>query len=189
MADSPRQRFPTPDELALWRLAMRDAIPLRPTLPPIPGEAPEATVALVSSVVAPSAVTSTVPTALRPSLPPLELGQSAGVDRRTDDRLRRGQLDIDGRIDLHGLTQSAAHEALVRFLGDSQRAGRRCVLIITGKGAINQGGGILRNVTPRWLAEPGLRRMIVAIHQAQPRHGGEGALYVLLKRRRGGAEL
>jgi DNA-nicking Smr family endonuclease len=134
-------------------------------------------------------MTSATPALLRPSLPPLALGQSVGVDRRTDDRLRRGQLVIDGRIDLHGLTQSAAHDALVRFLGDSQQAGRRCVLIITGKGAINQGGGILRNVTPRWLAEPGLRRMIVAIHQAQPRHGGEGALYVLLKRRRGAAEL
>jgi DNA-nicking Smr family endonuclease len=118
----------------------------------------------------------------RPRLPPLEPGRSIGVDRRTDQRLRRGQLAIDGRIDLHGLTQAAAHDRLGAFLEEGQRLGRRCVLVITGKGSA--GEGVLRTVVPRWLSEPGLRRLIVAVHRAQPNHGGDGALYVLLKRRR-----
>lgn len=192
MADPPRQRTPTPEELALWHLAMRDAVPVRPRSPAISAmlAVPAADQSPSSTGVPPAASTAAapVPAPGRPGLPPLELGQTVGLDRRTDERLRRGQLVIDGRIDLHGLTQSAAHDALARYLDDSQRVGRRCVLVITGKGAVSQGGGVLRNATPRWLAEPGLRRLIVAIHRAQPRHGGDGALYVLLKRRRTSGE-
>jgi DNA-nicking Smr family endonuclease len=195
MADPPRQRTPTPEELTLWRQAMRDAVPLRPRTEVVPAGVPEPGApggtpsSLVPTLAAHPVCAAPVAARSRPGLPPLELGQSSGLDRRTDERLRRGQLVIDGRIDLHGLTQSAAHDVLARFLDDSQRAGRRCVLVITGKGAANQGGGVLRNAAPRWLAEPGLRRLIIAIHRAQPQHGGDGALYVLLKRRRVSMEL
>ena len=195
MADPPRQRVPTPEERELWREAMRDTVRLVPPSRPAAAMAvaivadPAPSRTLSASPPASAAVLPPVQTPPRPGLPPLEVGRSAGLDRRTDERLRRGQLVIDGRIDLHGLTQSAAHDELARFLDGSQRAGRRCVLVITGKGAVSQGGGVLRNATPRWLAEPGLRRMIVAIHRAQPQHGGEGALYVLLKRRRPAVEL
>ena len=94
-------------------------------------------------------------------------------------------MAIEARIDLHGQTQSSAYDALYRFVVASQAAGCRCVLIITGKGSVSQGGGVLRRLVPRWLAEPSLRRRIIALHRAQPCDGGDGALYVLLKRQRG----
>lgn len=127
-----------------------------------------------------------------PPLPALVTGVPMGIDRRTDERLRRGQRAIDARLDLHGLSQAAAHHALSEFIYASHRSGRRCLLVITGKGSSKgtgresggQGGGILRAAVPRWVAEPGLRSLIVALHHAQPRDGGEGALYILLRRRR-----
>lgn len=121
-----------------------------------------------------------------PSPPVLDPSGSAGIDRRTDDRLRRGRLDIEARIDLHGMTQTQAHSALSSFIKAGWHGHRRTVLVITGKGSgpAGRGAGVLRSAVPRWLNEPPLRQMVVAIRPAQPRHGGEGALYVLLKRRR-----
>ena len=190
MADDPaRRRVASDDELALWRLAMRDAVPLRPVPKGAAPTIPEPVAVSTPAASPPRRVTLVpAPAPPQPRLPPLVPGRSAGIDRRTDERLRRGELVIEGRIDLHGLTQSSAHDALCRYLDDSQRAGRRCILVITGKGAVSQGGGVLRNAVPRWLAEPGLRQRIVAIHHAQPQHGGDGALYVLLKRKRAKAE-
>jgi len=104
------------------------------------------------------------------------------LDWRTRTRLRRGQVDIDATIDLHGLTQTEAHRALNVFLQGAQDAGRRSVLVITGKGS--RGEGVLRDSVPNWLnAEPN-RRMIRAFSHAAPKDGGLGALYVLLKRRK-----
>ncbi|MGE0717054.1 MAG: Smr/MutS family protein [Alphaproteobacteria bacterium] len=112
------------------------------------------------------------------------------MDAATVERLRRGRLPVTRRIDLHGMTQAEAHGALERFLGDADRAGRRCVLVITGRGgwgAGEDGGGrkgVLRRMVPRWLNEPANRGRILAFAEAQPRDGGAGALYVLLRRRR-----
>lgn len=117
-------------------------------------------------------------------LPELRLGQMANVDRRTAERLRRGKLVIDDRIDLHHHTQDEAHRALTQFILGASGAGCRCVLIITGKGAVSQGGGVLRRQVPHWLNLPPLRPCVLAISQAKPEHGGAGALYVLLRRRR-----
>ena len=114
--------------------------------------------------------------------PELEHGKSAGLDRRSADRLRRGRLPIDGRLDLHGMTQAAAGERLAEFIAGAQSAGKRCVLVITGKGLA--GGGILREQVPRWLNQPPNRGRVLAFDYAQAQHGGMGALYVLLKRRR-----
>jgi len=118
-----------------------------------------------------------------PAEPPLTHGEAAGLDRRTRLRLRRGQVDIQGVIDLHGLTQLEAHRALLGFLEGAAIAGRRAVLVITGKG-LTPGAGVLRAAVPRWLNEPAMRRMIRAFSFAAPRDGGEGALYVLLRRKR-----
>ena len=184
MARSPRT--PSAEELALWRATMRDAVPFRSrsageAVPHAPSPLPSAPVLIVDPAPPPAAA----PSSPRTRLPPLEPGRSAGLDRRTDDRLRRGQMAIEARIDLHGLTQAAAYDALARFVAVSHAAGRRCVLVITGKGPVSQGGGVLRSMVPRWLAEASLRRRILALHRAQPRDGGDGALYVLLKRTRG----
>ena len=92
------------------------------------------------------------------------------------------------QIDLHRCTQAEAHASLEQFVAASQRSGRRCILVITGKGFGSEGSvGILKTMVPRWLNEPANRGRIVALASAQPRHGGSGALYVLLKRQRGGA--
>ncbi len=97
-------------------------------------------------------------------------------------------MPVEGSIDLHGLTQKQAAHALGAFLTDAQEAGRRCVLVITGKGDAKGETGVLRAMAPRWLNEPPNRARVLALHTAQPKHGGAGAYYVLLKRSRGGHE-
>jgi DNA-nicking Smr family endonuclease len=82
------------------------------------------------------------------------------------------------------MTQAEAHRALAAFIAASHDAGRRCVLVITGRGLGSSGPGILKKSVPRWLEEPELRRRILAVAPAQPRHGGPGAAYVLLRRPR-----
>ena len=93
-------------------------------------------------------------------------------------------MPIEETIDLHGLTQRQAMRALGDFLAAAQEAGRRCVLVITGKGDTKDEGGVLRAMLPQWLNEPANRARILAFEVAQPKHGGAGALYVLLKRKR-----
>lgn len=112
----------------------------------------------------------------------LKHGAAADLDKRTLIRLRRGQMPIDGMVDLHGHTQEQAHRLLESFLAASCLGGRRCVLIITGKGTRSE--GVLRAAVPHWLNQPPNRERILAFCHAGPTHGGEGALYVLLKRRR-----
>lgn len=112
-------------------------------------------------------------------------GHAAGVDRRTMQRLRRGQIGIEARLDLHGLTQGEAHRALNAFLARCQTGGRRCVLVITGKGRTDdEASGVLRRAVPRWLDQAPNRARIITVQPAQRRHGGEGALYVLLRKPR-----
>jgi DNA-nicking Smr family endonuclease len=108
----------------------------------------------------------------------------AGIDRANAERLKRGRHPIEARLDLHGMTQAEAHGELVAFVEACCRAGRRCVLVITGRGMGPDGPGVLKTLVPRWLEEAGLRRRILAYADAQPRHGGAGALYLLLRRQR-----
>jgi DNA-nicking Smr family endonuclease len=115
-------------------------------------------------------------------MPPLD--RFAGIDRASAERLKRGLQKIEARLDLHGMTQADAHRALSAFIAGSRDAGRRCVLVITGRGLGQRGPGVLKSSVPRWLEEPELRRQILAIAQAQPHHGGAGASYLLLRRRR-----
>ena len=114
----------------------------------------------------------------------LAIGRIADVDKRLAERLRRGRLPIEGKLDLHGLTQGEAHDQLAGFIAVSQKRGHRCILVVTGKGLWREGAGILREMVPRWLNEAPNRARVLAIAHAQPRHGGTGALYLLLKRRR-----
>jgi DNA-nicking Smr family endonuclease len=119
--------------------------------------------------------------ARRPSAA-LDPHRPVGLDRRTWLRLKRGQVAVEQTLDLHGRTQADAHGALGAFLATAQAAGGRCVLVVTGKGL--ESGGTLRHMVPRWLNEGANRERIVAFCPAQARHGGAGALYVLLRRRR-----
>jgi len=173
----------TDDEAALFNAAMRDVKKLGgrkagPTARPetdAVGQKPPAARQLRPAV---------APVKRSHVLPPLAAGASADVDSRTMDRLRRGQLRPEARIDLHGLTQDRAHQALERFIARAQTAGVRSIIIITGKGRISMGGGVLRNQVPQWLNAPGIRPSILGFSPAQPRDGGDGALYVLLRRKR-----
>lgn len=185
-----RRRQATPEELRLWREVVRDAEPLpgRASASDAPSDlapAPPAAAVVPAAQVPAGAIAPRVRTRVsRPALPPLDLDGTPGVDRRTDDRLRRGRFEIEGRLDLHGMTQAQAHDALFGFVRRNWHEGRRVLLVITGKGSGGEGMGVLRAAVPRWLGESGMRAMVVAIHRAQPRHGGDGALYLLLKRKR-----
>lgn len=106
-----------------------------------------------------------------------------GLDRRTAERLRRGDIPIERRLDLHGMTQADAHAALDHFVRRAWMDGKRMLLVITGKGAAGT-GGVLRNGIPRWLAAGENAVRVLRIESAQARHGGGGAYYVLLRRRR-----
>ena len=173
------------DEESLWayvvrtiRPLRRDAGPSRDTTPQKPGKTP------------PRVETS------RPSHPAAQPGKSAhaqipqshpsdtvpGLDRRSDARLRRGQMDIEATLDLHGMTVAKAQPKLIDFLLCAQRRDLRCVVIITGKG--REGQGILRQSLPQWLTDQPLRAIILRHYPAQPKHGGSGAFYVLLRRNR-----
>jgi DNA-nicking Smr family endonuclease len=167
-----RTASPALPDGALWREAVRDVVPLCGRAPPPPARAPSAAGGETRPASSP-----------RPPPRPLAAG-FAGLDRATAERLKRGLRPIEARLDLHGMTQADAHRALVAFVADSRAAGRRCVLVITGRGLGTGEPGILRRAVPRWLDEPGLRPQVLAIAAAQPRHGGAGALYLLLRRRR-----
>lgn len=178
-----RRRPRSRDDLALWRGAVRDVAPLPGRAPPPERghHARDAAGEAASASTKPSvAHNRSRPRA--PLIPPLD--SLAGIDRANAERLKRGRYEIEARLDLHGMTQSEAHHTVTGFVAASQAAGRRCVLVITGRG--NLGSGVLRSAVPRWLAEPELRRHLLGIAPAQPRHGGAGALYVLLRRVRRG---
>ncbi len=108
----------------------------------------------------------------------------APLGRRTKQRLARGTESIDGRLDLHGRTQAQAHAALLSFLRAAQARGAKNVLIITGKGTRAAEGerGVLKRQVPLWLKLPELRGLVVGFEQASIGHGGEGALYVRLRK-------
>lgn len=132
----------------------------------------------------------------KPFLPPYQAPSpmlsvpDKAVDPAIHKKVRRGRIEIDGTIDLHGMTQTEAREALRRYIGARASRGDRTILVITGKGlktdndyiaAMNE-RGILRTMLPIWLSEPGLAHMISGWSLAARGHGGEGAWYVRLRR-------
>ena len=163
-------RMPKSEERTLWREAMRDVKPLR--------QAARAVTA------ASRASSEPTPSQTLPRLRGRDrVGGNAGaigrgLDRRTALRLKRGELAIEARLDLHGLTQEEARRALDRFILRAAKAQQRLLLVITGK------SGILRQAVPRWLEESESRALILAATEARPKHGGSGALYLLLRRQR-----
>lgn len=128
-------------------------------------------------------------TPARPTTSPPELST---FDRKAARRLRQGQIEIEARIDLHGMRQHEAHIALRRFLVTAFQRGQRWVLVITGKGGprsprdedegfMTPERGVLKRNVPMWLAEPELRAIVVSYKTAAIPHGGEGALYIQLR--------
>lgn len=118
-----------------------------------------------------------------------------GIDGRTAERLRRGTMEPEARLDLHGFTEAAAHSALIAFLRSAQMRGHRLVLVVTGKGMKEQdpyapfdlelaarSRGVLKSMVPRWLAEPSLGGIVADSRTAHRKHGGAGALYIYLRK-------
>lgn len=104
------------------------------------------------------------------------------LDEPTLDKLSKGRLPIEGRVDLHGMTQEEAYSLLHSFLHRAHAGGIRYVLIITGKGSSSGGDGVLRRSVPAWLSTPAFRHLVSSHDQAARHHGGSGALYVRLRR-------
>jgi DNA-nicking Smr family endonuclease len=169
----------TKEERALWTGVTRSVAPLRPSVdrdahggemsPPTPNPDREAV----------RAAPATTRRARKP--PPL-----APLGRRLKQRVARGTQAIDARVDLHGFTQAQAHSALLHFLHGARANGARLVLVITGKGADDgsRERGVLRRQVPLWLRLPEFRDYVVGFEAAHPTHGGEGALYIRVRRGR-----
>lgn len=130
----------------------------------------------------------------RAAASPLDsLTPGAGLDKRTAGRLKRGKRNPEARLDLHGMTAATAHSTLARFLHRARSEGKRCVLVITGKGGrkpaedapyMPERIGVLRYAVPEWLTTPPLAPLVVGVYPAHQSHGGSGALYVYLKKPR-----
>lgn len=169
----------------LWEEMTRDVKPLK-------GRGQKARPAPIHSSPPPSLMgrEGSVASSKAPSKTP----QGHEVDGNTLRRFKKGEMPIEARLDLHGMSQPQAYDALRRFILSSQAAGHRCVIVITGKGL--SGGvrepkhwtdpesGVLKRSVPGWLRDPALKPHILQVSPAQPKHGGAGALYVLLRRKR-----
>jgi DNA-nicking Smr family endonuclease len=188
--DKPPRRLSNDDE-ALWHTITRSIVPLkrrrarRVESQGVRAQAKPPVKLHAKSLEKPASISPSSPRvpAAPPPKAPLPL---MPIDRRLKQRLARGQIEIDGRIDLHGRTLSEAHAALLRFLHRAQGEGLRTVLVITGKGGpdAERGRGVLRRQVPLWLALPDLRVYVLAVEEAHVAHGGAGALYVRLRRGR-----
>ena len=171
------------DDAAVWERLTRGVKAYEPELPPVrPAKSLKAKPKHVRRTTAmPSARSLSV---RKQASQPIDLrsGEKAGIDGATRRRLAQGQIPIEARLDLHGLTAAQAERRLARFVDQAARTGVRCVLVITGKGS--EGKGVLRRLVPLWLKTPPLSSQILAISQARQADGGGGALYVLLRRKR-----
>ena len=179
------------DDAALWEKFAESAAPLkrgraRAAAPkpgkitaPVPKETPQ--------------VPRPTQQAPKPLPKPAHVPRAAPLDRQTSRQLDKGRLEVEARLDLHGMRQRDAHAQLRRFLKTAQARGLRHVLVITGKGADQAASksfyeederGVLRNAVPHWLAEPEFAALVVSFSPAPRRLGGEGALYVRLRKGR-----
>jgi len=177
-----RRRAPSDEERELFESTFADAKPLAKKSAPAPR--PPKPKSKPAPVIPPAPVRA-------PSSKP------TGLDGRTAERLRRGMPEPEARLDLHGLTEETAHRALMIFLRSAAARGLRLVIVVTGKGLkpsapdepfdmeLNRRTrGILKTMTPRWLAEPELARFVADVRTAHRRHGGAGALYIYLRKSR-----
>lgn len=191
------------EEHALWQRVTETTVPMRPDAPRPIADLPES----VAPAPCPAPDVRTAP------VPRFRVGQSADaipprndlaspiadhldgaaprMDRKRFGKLKRGKIQPEARLDLHGMTLAQAHPVLNRFIFDSYAQGRRLVLVITGKGKrrdsldpIPVRTGVLRHQVPHWLHTPPLAQAVLQVNPAHLKHGGEGAYYVYLRRGR-----
>lgn len=178
------------DDAALWEKVVETAAPLK--------RGRNAAAPKPAKIAAPAAKAKP-PQGPRPTQPApkpapklAHVPRAAPLDRQTSRQLDKGKLEVEARLDLHGMRQRDAHAQLRRFLKTAQARGLKHVLVITGKGADQTASksfyeederGVLRSAVPHWLAEPELAALVVSFSPAPRRLGGEGALYVRLRRK------
>lgn len=195
-----KRRRLRPDEEELWRKVVSNAERLHPEKPLKPEDFVTTPASQPRQKARFQAMPRTVPaTPVRPEtttnlLPGIadRIGaQPVQMDRKSFNRMKKGKLRPEGKLDLHGLTLERAHPALTRFIMTAQQDGKRLVLVVTGKGKQRDEGGpipvrfgILRHQVPHWLSTPPLSAAILQVTQAHMRHGGNGAYYVYLRKAR-----
>ena len=193
-----RPRSLRPDEQALWDRVAESARALHPRrkapAPKLPDLAPpkEPAHRLPDSRRGEAARPPASGHVLQPGLAERLAGEPVRMDRKAFDRLKRGKLRPEGKLDLHGMTLAEAHPQLIRFILSAHAAGKRLVLVVTGKGRDRDEGGpipaprgALRHQVPVWLAQPPVAAQVLQVTGAHLRHGGAGAYYVYLRRQPG----
>jgi DNA-nicking Smr family endonuclease len=180
-----RRRALSEEERALWESVAKQTKPLRrKSRAAKPLEVSPAAETPLAKPIAPSKL---LPSTKIQRAPKLEAPPLAPLGRRERSQLSRGRKEIDARLDLHGMTQTRAHRALSGFLQRAHSEGLTFVLIITGKGktvGLESERGVLRRQVPQWLNLPEFRALVVGFEEAHIGHGGEGALYVRIRRMR-----
>jgi len=177
-----RKRALSEEERALWEGVANEIKPLhkKRSVKTEAASAEVETTAAAKAAVLPNPLPSDkIPRATKPITPPL-----APLGRRARGQLSRGRKEIDARLDLHGMTQTRAHRELFGFLQRARSDGLTFVLVITGKGraGADPERGVLRRQVPQWLSLPEFRSLVVGFEEAHVGHGGEGALYVRIRR-------
>jgi DNA-nicking Smr family endonuclease len=189
-----KKRDISDDELSLWDYVVRDVRRAKGRAAAAGKAKPRPARASVREPASLKAIASK-PAPLKPAG---RVSGIAGLDGSTAERLRRGKVEPEATIDLHGMTQQQAFARLLPFVRRAHDKGYRCILVITGKGLADRHdagersrgfvmperskAGVLRSQVPLWLEQAETRSIVVGIQAAHQRHGGGGALYVYLKR-------
>lgn len=177
------------EDLVLWERVTNNVKPIKSTryaqTAPLPSRPPKTAASKAPDKPSKPSPRGALKPPPVPKAAPVDLrsGDHAGLDKSTRRKLFRGDVPISRRLDLHGMTAAQAEQRVTGFIQESTHRGHRCVLIITGKGL--KGDGVLRRHVPIWLKKPSLGDVVLAIAEARPADGGAGALYVLLRRKRG----
>jgi DNA-nicking Smr family endonuclease len=195
-----------PEEAALWEVIAARTQPLHPKrttaipaspasmtepAPKAPPQIPGRDAPLASFRIGEKAATAPLAHDVAPPLSASLAAAPVAMDRKAHRKLTRGKLVPEARIDLHGMTLAAAHPTLLGFMADAHARGLRLVLVITGKGKVREDGGpipsrtgVLRHHVPQWLTSGILRPLVLQVAEAHRSHGGSGAFYVYLRRRK-----
>lgn len=167
----PKKRDLTDEEKKILAEAMRDVTPLDAS------ELIEKPMKKPASRILKKAPAKSIPA-------PAKITAPSAIDTQTQNKIRRGEYAISGKLDLHGFTLERAYERLEQFIETHHHKGSRCLLVITGKGGKSGEKGLLQQDVPHWLSHANMSRMVAFHTTAQAKHGGAGALYVYLKRKR-----
>lgn len=179
MSDGPRRytRRLSQAEHELWTIVTASVRPFHARPAPPVEAAPAAAKEPPHKISAVAPNRDRPPPPSRPGVTPL-----VDIDHRTRVKIKRGRLDVDAKLDLHGMRQDEAQRALTAFLRRAQANGAKVAIVVTGKGLSREEGGVLRRAVPMWLQSPHLRDVVVGFGEAARHHGGEGALYVRIRR-------